>query len=88
MSILSRQNFGMSRLSRPKLGMSRLWRPKIWRMTKMCTFKTFATEVEKARLCRPKRRRCDQDYIDGYDAQYYGYLLSEVRITVTGISKA
>ena len=37
----------------------------------MCTFKNFATEVETARLCRPKRRRCDQDYIDGYDAQYY-----------------
>ena len=24
--------------------------------TKMCTFKTFATEVDTARLCRPKRR--------------------------------
>ena len=27
--------------------------------TEMCTFKTFATEVETARLCRPKRRRRD-----------------------------
>ena len=27
--------------------------------TKMCAFKTFATEVETARLCRPKRRRRD-----------------------------
>ena len=27
--------------------------------TKMCTFKTFATEMETERLCRPKRRRRD-----------------------------
>ena len=31
----------------------------VWPAIKMCTFKTFATEVETARLCRPKRRRCD-----------------------------
>ena len=33
--------------------------------TKMCTFKTFATEVETARISSPRRRRRDQESFHG-----------------------